>query len=88
MKRLTDPKKEYQSDQSRCDLELQLGRYEDFVEEMIIANRLTLNELNKLKDQGLEKTVRFRELFGQKVWNQFVLKKLVRSHLIDEEDCE
>ena len=88
MKRITDPKQEYQSDRSRCDLELQLGRYEDFVEEMIIANRLTLSELDKLKKQGLEKTVRFRELFGQKVWNQFVLKKLVRAHLIDEEDCE
>ncbi|HBH11861.1 MAG: hypothetical protein XD91_1853 [Clostridiales bacterium 38_11] len=46
-----------------------LAKFEDFYEYVVNRETLIPEELAKLRNEGKEKTLRFRELMGQKLLN-------------------
>ena len=64
---------------------LRLAAFEDIYEELAESLASTPAELEKLKAAGKEKTVRYRERFGQKLMNQTIVA-LFERHGISFDD--
>jgi uncharacterized protein YdeI (YjbR/CyaY-like superfamily) len=47
----------------------QLAKFEDAYEELVNSQKSILIELEKMKLAGKEKTVRYKEIFAQKLYN-------------------
>lgn len=80
MKRLTN-NTNYES------LELiQLQKYEDLFEEWLKEYHNCLNIIETLKNEDKQKTVRYKEAFGRKLFLSFILEKAIAENIIKKED--
>jgi hypothetical protein len=59
-----------------------LAKYEAVLAELIADQADVARRLERLRDEGLSKTVRFRELMGRKLTNQYLLV-LLKKHGIE-----
>lgn len=50
-----------------------LARFENFYDELVASQEEISKELEMLRNEGKEKSVRFRELFGKKLMNNNTL---------------
>ncbi|AHM57596.1 hypothetical protein EAL2_808p00900 (plasmid) [Peptoclostridium acidaminophilum DSM 3953] len=50
-----------------------LARFENFYDELVASQEEISRELEMLRNEGKEKSVRFRELFGKKLMNNNTL---------------
>lgn len=53
-----------------------LGRFEDFYEDLILSQSEIPKEMQKLRDEGKEKSYRYKELMGKKLIASNILSLL------------
>lgn len=58
-----------------------LARFENAYEDVIAGQEAVLNELDRLREEGKTKTVRFRELLGNKMMNNMMISLFQRHGL-------
>ncbi len=63
-----------------------LLKYEGFKDSILAKQNIVLKEMEKLKGMGKEKSVRYRELLGNKMVNNLIIQYLERSGINMEED--
>jgi len=63
-----------------------LAAFEAIYQELSNSITATPAELEKLKAAGKEKTVRYRELFGQKLMNNYIVALFERHGITFEAD--
>lgn len=79
--------KRYTSDQLYDSLEMiQLQRYEHVFEAYLKEYHRIVNELEELKHNDKQKTVRYKENFGRKLFLKFMLDEAVKFKIIEKED--
>ena len=65
---------------------MRLLKYEGFKDSILAKQNIVLKEMEKLKGMGKEKSVRYRELLGNKMVNNLIIQYLERSGINMEED--
>ncbi len=80
MKRLTSNDK-YDSKEL-----IQLQKYENLFESYLNEYHRILKELEELKLNNKQKTVRYKENFGRKLFLSFMLEEAIKSKIIEKED--
>ena len=63
-----------------------LLKYEGFKDSILAKQNIVLQEMEKLKGMGKEKSVRYRELLGNKMLNNLIIQYLERSGINMEEE--
>jgi len=53
-----------------------LGRFEDFYADLVASQNEIPQEMQKLRDEGKEKSYRYKELMGEKLINSNILSLL------------
>lgn len=59
-----------------------LAGYEDYFEKLVSGQAAMEQELNQMRAQGKQKTIRFRELLGKKLLEAGLIETM-RTHRID-----
>jgi len=59
-----------------------LGRFEDFYDSLIASQNEIPQQLQKLRDEGKEKSYRYKELMGRKLTDSYILG-LLKSYGIE-----
>ncbi len=64
----------------------QLQKYEQLFESYLNEYHTIIKELNELKENDKQKTLRYKENFGRKLFLSFFLEKAVKVGLLEKED--
>ncbi|MGI6550418.1 MAG: hypothetical protein ACOX4Q_10370 [Syntrophomonadales bacterium] len=59
-----------------------LGKFEDFLEHLMTSQNEIPGQLQKLRDEGKEKSYRYKELMGKKLSDSYILN-LLKSYGIE-----
>lgn len=63
----------------------QLQKYENLIESLLTEFHSVKTEINQLRDEEKQKTVRFKELFGRKLFLSFILEKVIELEILDKD---
>ena len=63
----------------------QLQKYENLIESLLTEFHSVKAEINQLREEEKQKTVRFKELFGRKLFLSFILEKVIEMKILDKD---